>query len=248
MNRKVALIIGASAGVGRAISEKMAKDGYDIALVSSDKEDLLPICLDCSIKYGIKAKDFSFNLAEQDFNPKILLGNVLKDFGEINYLIYSAGYVSENDLGPSSDTFLDKTIRINYISPIKIISLLTSEIELYKIKSIVVLSSIAAFVPRKRNILYASSKAALEIFCIGIRHYLSDKQSIIQIYSLGYVDTSMSFGKKLFFPVISPSNVAEKIVSDINNDFGQRFYPGYWKWIVGILKIIPWFIYRKISF
>lgn len=247
-NKSLAVVIGASTGVGRALAEALARQGRNVALIASEIEEISILAKDIQIRYQVRAQYFVQDLADPGLNSIELLLKIKNEMGTIHYLFYPAGYVSDDDNGQISAVDLERTILVNQLSASKLITSLLQAPDLDSLKTIVLFSSIAALVPRSRNVVYASAKAGLEYFAQGIRHWLSDKGTIIQVYSLGYVDTGMSFGQKLLFPVVHPEDVAKEVIKNLDKDFGKKYYPGYWLWIVMVLRSLPWFIYKKLKF
>ncbi len=251
--RPVALIVGASSGVGRALAENCAKNGFDLILISRETLDLEAVASDCRIRHRINAKIIPLDLGAIGFHASQLL-QWIREQGEgncrVNYAFLVAGANSDADVGVPPEVTLLQMARVNFLAPAQIFCLLAAESETLGLKTVVACSSIAASVPRRRNLGYASAKAALTTFCLGLRHHFAFSASDVrvQIYCLGYVDTGLSFGQRLLFPVASPRQVAEKICQDLDKDIGAVFFPGYWRWIVFILRILPWSIYKRLKF
>ena len=271
------MVIGASTGVGRALAEALARQGMNVALVASDIEEISILSNDLAIRYQILVRSYVEDLSDYKFDPLQLFSKIHNEMGDVHYLFYPAGYVSDQDYGVISESDLERTILVNQLSAMKLVSSWLQnqgqgesegegQIQIqdqgqdqYQIpnkeqgrngglKTIVLFSSIAALVPRSRNMVYASAKAGLEYFALGVRHWLGDKNTILQVYALGYVDTGMSFGQKLLFPVVHPEEVANVVVKNLDKDFGKKYYPGYWFWIVTVLRQLPWMIYKKLKF
>jgi short-subunit dehydrogenase len=96
--------------------------------------------------------------------------------------------------------------------------------------------------------VYAAAKRGLESYFESIRHRTSASGVRVQFYRLGYVDTQMSFGRKMPFPMVSPDQVARHVVRYLGRDLGLVHYPRFWFAIGAILKSLPWIIYRRLQF
>ncbi|MGZ8842797.1 MAG: SDR family NAD(P)-dependent oxidoreductase, partial [Pyrinomonadaceae bacterium] len=71
---------------------------------------------------------------------------------------------------------------------------------------------------------------------------------LVQGYALGYVDTAMAYGKKLLLPAVSAEAVANEVVRNLSRDIGIKYYPGYWWLITRALRLLPWFVYKRLRF
>jgi decaprenylphospho-beta-D-erythro-pentofuranosid-2-ulose 2-reductase len=244
-NSKRALIIGASSGVGRMLAEEMAAKGYNLLICSRDKRDLDAIAHDLFYRFNVEVE-----ADQKDFmNPEDLV-SFQNSFTkkDISLVFITMGQVSDNDNGLMSNSEIDSLVRVNYLSVIQLVSFFISSFAKKGFGQIVLFSSIATTAPRKNNIVYSSSKAALETYCRGLQHLLAKTKITVQVYRLGYIETSMSFGKKTLFPKADPKKISKKIINNLNKKIRVRNLPFFWFFIIFILKILPWSIYKRISF
>ncbi len=68
----------------------------------------------------------------------------------------------------------------------------------------------------------------------------------VQFYILGYLDTNLSFGKKLLLPKGSPVNLAKIVYKNLDKKGIKKFFPFWWIFIDMAIKILPFFITKKI--
>ena len=167
---------------------------------------------------------------------------------DVDAIFVTAGMIDSRDQGPGEGEVTARLIQVNYASVIQLVARFAERFEKRGRGNIVTFSSIAAAAPRRQNTVYSSTKAALETYCQGLRHHLNSTEVILQIYALGYVDTAMSFGQKLLFPVASPEWVARYVVDHLDQDRGRVYLPRFWAIVVLVLRALPWFIYKRLSF
>ena len=245
---KTALIVGASSGLGRAIAHDSAAQGINLLLIARDTIDLEAVANDCSVRHGVRAAAKSVDLSRDDFSSRELCDWIAAETRSVNYVFLVAGANSEDDRGSPSDEIIQSMATVNFLSLSKIMSMAAECSGSWGLRSIVVCSSIAGRVPRGRNIAYASAKSVLATFALGLRHFLGRQGVQVQVYYLGYLDTSLAFGQKLLFPKVSPQAAARVMVRDAEKRLGERFLPAYWRWIVLALRLLPWAIYKRLSF
>ena len=187
------LIIGASSGLGREIAYTFAKRQHDLILVARDERDLLPIKSDIEIKFNIKVLIIKLDFSDIDeIKKKILLNeNIIKN---LDGVLFPVGMMFDEDNKDLNEEKINKLIYVNFLS----ISFLISQLLNYLNKnlSIVGFGSVSGILGRNINSNYAAAKRALESFFESLI-FENEKNNInIQFYTLGYLDTNLSFGKK----------------------------------------------------
>jgi short-subunit dehydrogenase len=183
-------------------------------------------------------------------NNKLIIKifNEAISYGNIKNLFFPIGVSIEDDNESLNLENIDVLLATNLITIIKLCNLFFKRIKDLEDSNIIFFSSIAAIRGRKNNIFYSASKRALESYFESIQHALGDSKVTVKLYCLGYVETSLSFGKKLLFPKITPDRVANEVIDGLNRSTGRKFLPKFWFFVERIIKVIPWFIYRRINF
>ena len=240
--------MGASAGVGRALAERLAREGFDLVVAARDLRDLDAVSSDLQSRFGVKSHSAAVDLSENGFDPEAFLEKCQRDLGGVDALFVVSGFSDEEDCRPGSDDLAVKIANTNYLNAVRLLQVFARVFEGQGHGRLVGFGSIAAAAPRKKNMVYASAKAGLETYLHSLRHYFVGTDVLVQGYLLGYVDTAQTFGKDLALPAISAEAVAEKVVSSLDRDIGIIYYPCYWKLITGALRLLPWFLYKKLDF
>lgn len=242
---KNAVIIGATSGIGRALAYCLGSKGYNLMLTARSERDLTSIQSDLEIRFNCKVSTISLNFADTT-NILPFIEQVKKDNYENYYLCL--GKITDNDNPGLQEDSMEAIINTNVKSVQYFLNFLLPCLNPAKKQNIFIFSSIAVIRPRGNNILYASSKACLDFYGRALQHKLNGTEIRIKIIRLGYVDTAMTYGKKLLFPLIKAEKVACKIWKSI--DSGKRiiYIPWFWRPISMIIKCTPWMIYKKISF
>jgi short-subunit dehydrogenase len=241
------VIVGASSGLGRALSYRLAERGINQILISSDNRDLSALSSDLMIRFNIKAESLSIDFGESK-DYAFVLGSIFQKFNEIEYIFIPIGISLDEDRFESQLLNAEYLINVNLISVIKIIDVLVNNPNGNKIKVIVGFGSIASIRGRGNNIIYSASKRALESYFESLRHTLQKQRVLVQFYVLGYLQTNLSFGKKTLLPKASVKKLSKKIIKNLNKKAGIQYYPHYWLWISIIIKKLPWFIFKRFNF
>ena len=249
-----AVIVGASSGVGRALAEELARSGSDLLLVATDRRDLAALAADLHLRFDRRVEIELLDLNELTEQPLEICLRWRARLGGCDAVLIPAGYVDSDDDGLPTPDMIERNMRINMLSVVQLLTAAGRLFEKQGFGTLVAFSSIAAAAPRKKRIAYAASKAALEAYLQGLRHYFASLPSgaggevRVQTYALGYVDSAMSYGQKLLFPVAAPEAVARQVVRRLQADTGKVYYPGYWALITTVLKNLPWALFRRLKF
>lgn len=242
-----ALVVGASAGVGRALSEALAQRGADLLLVASDARDLEVLAAHLQLVYRVKVQTVATDATQVPvFMEQI--DKAVEAFGVIDSLYFPIGASRRDDNGLLCNKDAVSILNSNLTVVIAITArFLPQLLELPKAR-IVGFGSIAAIRGRSANIVYSAAKRGLESYFESLRHLSVASNLRVQLYQLGYVETQQSFGQRILFPAASPQQVALEVLSNENKDIGKRFFPRYWSIIALALTWLPWPIYKKLKF
>ncbi len=243
-----AVILGASSGVGRALAEELARCHYHLVLVARHERDLAALASDLTLRWQIQAYIQPLDLQTPDLDIGGFCETCLTQLGSVDAVFLTAGMTDSDDVGPAEPPLIERLIRVNYARMIQFSAAFGRIFEAQGAGTLVTFSSISAAAPRSRNTVYSSTKAALDTYCKGLRHYFRDTSVIVQTYTLGYVDTAMTFGQKLLFPIASPAMVATYAVKNLHRDRGKIYLPRFWGIVVFVLRHTPWFLYKRLPF
>tara|TARA_R110000787_G_scaffold38793_38_gene97600 strand:- start:2306 stop:3037 length:732 start_codon:yes stop_codon:yes gene_type:complete len=240
-----ALIIGASAGLGRALAEALASRGHDLAIVASDQRDLDAIASDLRLRFGVVAHPIAMDLTDLDIDR--LRDGVHCALGDIDNLFIIAGFTDPLDRGAVGDSQAERIMAVNFTSAVRILNGFLAEMADRKGGNIIGAGSVASVRGRRSNAIYGASKRGLEGYFEAIRHHLAASECRVQFYRLGYLETRMTFGQKLMFPPLTPAETAERIITNLGKDLGSVYLPWWWRGIGLLFQMLPWSVFRRLD-
>ena len=237
------LIIGASSGLGRELSLKFAQEKNNLIIVSRDLRDLNALKSDLELRFKVKVECLAIDFSSlNEINEKLLTNKeILKN---IEGVLFPIGLMFENDNFETKEENVQKLIVANFLSISFTINKLSNYLE--NNSTIVGFGSVSGLLGRNLNSNYAAAKRALESFFESLAFEKKFKNSKIQFYTLGYLDTNLAFGKKLVLPKGSTKKLAHIVFKNKKSDFKKTFFPKYWGIISFVLKIIPFSILVKL--
>jgi 3-oxoacyl-[acyl-carrier protein] reductase len=191
LSGKIALITGASKGIGRAIAIRYAQEGANIAftfLSSVEKGQALEAEL---AAFGIKAKGFrsdasDFKAAEE------LVNAVVAEFGALDILVNNAGITRDNLLMRMTEEAWDEVIGINLKSCFNTVKAATKTMMKAKSGSIINITSVVGIKGNAGQANYAASKAGIIGFTKSIALELGSRNIRSNAVAPGFIETEMT--------------------------------------------------------
>lgn len=188
---KVALITGASRGIGRAIATRFAQEGANIAftyLSSVEKGQALEAEL---AAFGGKAKGYrsdasDFKAAEE------LVTQVVADFGTIDTVINNAGITRDGLLMRMSEEQWDAVINVNLKSVFNLTKAVIKPMMKAKSGSIINLTSVVGLRGNAGQANYAASKAGIIGFTKSVALELGSRAIRSNAIAPGFIETEMT--------------------------------------------------------
>ena len=191
LENKIALITGASRGIGREIAKKFAEQGANIAftyLSSIEKGQALEAEL---AAYGVKAKGYrsdasDYNAAEQ------LVVDVVADFGTLDIVVNNAGITRDTLLMRMSEDQWDEVLRVNLKSVFNLTKAATKPMMRAKQGSIINVTSVVGLMGNAGQSNYAASKAGIIGFTKSIAKELGSRNIRSNAIAPGFIETEMT--------------------------------------------------------
>jgi len=191
LENKVAIVTGASRGIGEAIAIKFAEQGANVAftyLSSDEKAKALEQKLQAM---GVKAKAYKSNAAVFE-ESEALVNDVLKEFGAIDICVNNAGISKDNLLLRMSPDQWDEVMNVNLKSVYNMTKHVIRPMMKAKSGSIINMSSIIGMKGNAGQSSYAASKAGIIGFTKSIAAELGSRNIRCNAVAPGFVETDMT--------------------------------------------------------
>lgn len=191
LDNKVALITGATRGIGRGIAIKFAQHGANIAftyLSSAEKAQALEKELQA---FGIKAKGYRSDAA--DFKAaEELVNTVVADFGTVDVLVNNAGITKDTLLMRMSEQQWDEVINANLKSVFNLTKAIQKPMLKQRSGSIINMSSVIGVKGNAGQSNYAASKAGIIGFTKSVALELGSRNIRSNAIAPGFIETEMT--------------------------------------------------------
>lgn len=191
LKNKVALITGASRGIGRSIAITFAKQGANVAftyLSSVEKGKALTAELEA---FGIKAKGYQSDASDYT-SVENLVNEVVTDFGTLDIVVNNAGITRDGLLMRMSEDQWDEVIRVNLKSVFNLSKAATKPMMKAKSGSIINLTSVVGIRGNAGQTNYAASKAGIIGFTKSVALELGSRNIRSNAIAPGFIETEMT--------------------------------------------------------
>ena len=212
---QVAIVTGASSGIGRATALALAKEGARVALAARRESSLRELADDIE-RMGRKAIVLPTDVTQRR-QVESMTQAVLSQWGRLDILIANAGEYIQGpivDLDPSE---LQRSLDINYFGGVYCIKAVLPAMLAQKSGHILTVTSMDGKIGLPPDAPYVSAKFALTGFCEVLRQEVSDHGIAVTNVLPGRVDTVMIEHLRFSWvsPKISPESVARSIIEAI---------------------------------
>ena len=238
------LVVGATSSLAKPLCVLMAQRGWNLVLAGRDMEELERMKGDLTIRHAAKVECCSCDLADPHFSGDQLLAEAA-GLNDIDLVLIVAGEMGDMKLR-SDAAELERVIRINYLSPIKLLATFAEKIEAHGAGDIIVISSVAGDRGRQSNYTYGSAKGALSIYAAGLRNRLVGRGGHVLTVKPGFVDTPMTYTLQSNL-IASREKVAGIILKAFDARKNEIYVPAIWGLIMFIIRHIPESIFKKLK-
>lgn len=178
---KLALVTGASAGIGKLYAEELAARGSHVILTARSKEKLEVLAQELSVKYGIKAYAMPADLSKA--GAARLLADQIAALGlNVNILINNAGFGTHGRFEEISSEREQDEIMLNVASVVQLTHLFLPYMQQQRDGIIVNVASVAAFQPSAYMAVYSATKAFVLSFTEAL--WAENQKSGVRILAL----------------------------------------------------------------
>ena len=232
--KKIAVITGASEGIGAALVSELLQNNYKVIAISRNLKKLSKL-KSLNSKYKNNLEVFSADVTN---SSQLLL--VSKNIGSPDLLILNAGIYEPVSIEKFSLETFTKQSEINYLGVIKSFDAFIKKMMTSKSGTVLIMSSIAGWIGLPKASAYAPTKSALRLFAQSIRYDLTKYNIIVKLCSPGFVNTNAVKVNDFKMPGLVEPNVAAKIIlKNINSNKFEITFPWFFSTLMKFLTYLP---------
>ena len=190
---KIALITGASKGIGRAIANTFAEHGANIAFTYLSSVEQGESLVEQLKAKGVNAKGYRSDASSLKAAQE-LITDVIQDFGKFDILINNAGITRDNLIMRMSESEWDDIMEINLKSCFNTVKAAFRPLMKQRSGSIINMSSVVGIKGNLGQANYAASKAGIIGFSKSVALELGSRGIRCNVVAPGFIETEMTAG------------------------------------------------------
>ena len=240
----VALVTGASSGVGWAVVRRLAGAGSAVLAAGRNPDRLAALAADTGATP--LGADLSGPGAAQD-----LAERALGRYGRVDILVCNAGVGWAGPFVGMSAAAVDELVTVNLRVPVELTRMVLPGMCRRGGGHLVYVTSIAGRVGVAGEAVYAASKAGLDVFAESLRLELRGRRVAVSVVVPGVVDTPFFARRGRPYPrrrprPLPPDRVAAALVAAIARDRAEVYVPGWLRTPVAVRALAPG-VYRRLA-
>jgi short-subunit dehydrogenase len=241
------LIIGATSAIASACARLWAAQGARFFLVGRDARKLEALAGDLSVRGAAATGTWQMDAVDVSAHPAMVEAGV-EALGGFDIALIAHGTLPNQPACEGDAALTLREFTTNGTSVIALLTILASLFEQQHGGAIAVITSVAGDRGRPSNYVYGSAKAAVSVFCEGLRARLFRAGVSLTDIRPGFVATPMTQGLPLPAALVAqPEAVARRILAGIEHGKDILYVPAFWALIMGIIRNIPRSVFKRMK-
>jgi NAD(P)-dependent dehydrogenase (short-subunit alcohol dehydrogenase family) len=242
-----AVLLGATSGMGRALSRLLAERGESLFLLGIPAEDLQRSAKDLEARGAAQVGWLECDLL-QPRGFAAALERADQALGGFDTVVVSAGLFGSQERLEADPEFCQKLLAANFANTVAFCEEARKRMLPRGGGRLCVFSSVAGERGRKPVILYGAAKAGLTRYLEGLDHKFRSEGLVTITVKPGFVRTSMTEGLKAPPFAGEPEGVARQVLRALDRGTPVVYAPPMWALVMLVIRNLPRFVMRRIGF
>ena len=191
-NKKVALITGAARGIGKEISVKLAKAGYDVAINYRTKtDDLEALKSEIESEFGVKCALVQGDVASFE-DAENMVKQTVEELGKIDVLVNNAGITKDGLFMRMSKEDFEKVVDVNLMGTFNVTRNVIPLMVKQRAGRVINISSVVGVAGNAGQTNYSASKAGIIGFTKSLAREVASRNILVNAVAPGFIATDMT--------------------------------------------------------
>ncbi len=242
------IFLGATKGMGRSLSRRMAERGDELVLLGRDVDDLARSEADLGTVGQRPAGVVRCDLSDRkSFAPALDRALELLS-GKADVIVVTAGVFATQERLESDAELCHDVLDIDFTGTVLFCEEAKKRLLAAGGGTLCVFSSVAGDRGRKPVVLYGAAKAGLTRYLEGLDHRYRAQGLKVVTVKPGFVKTGLTAGLKPPPFAGEPDEVARRVLSAIDRGAPVVYAPFAWGPIMAVIRSLPRFVMRRVGF
>jgi len=193
MTKKVALVTGASRGIGKGVALELADAGYDVVINYVSSAAPAQAVVDEIKAKGVEAKAIQFDVSDKEQVEKAIV-EILEEFGRIDVLVNNAGITRDNLIIRMDSDAWEAVINTNLNSVFYVTKPVVKAMMKQRSGAIINMASVCGVYGNAGQTNYSAAKAGVIGFTKALAKEVASRGITVNAVAPGFVETDMTHG------------------------------------------------------
>ncbi len=193
MEKKVALVTGASRGIGKGCALELAEAGYDVIINYASSDAAAQEVVEEIKSKGVNAKAIKFDVSDKE-QVEAAIADILTEFGRIDVLVNNAGITRDNLIIRMDDAAWEAVINTNLNSVFYVTKPVVKAMMKQRSGSIINMASVCGVYGNAGQTNYSAAKAGVIGFTKALAKEVASRGITVNAVAPGFIETDMTHG------------------------------------------------------
>jgi NAD(P)-dependent dehydrogenase (short-subunit alcohol dehydrogenase family) len=239
-------LTGASAGIGRALALRLARDGWRVA-ASARRGDALDSLRQEARGLPGEIRAFPVDVTDRRAVAACVAA-IEREFGRIDLALLNAGTHEPMPADKFSAAIVQRLLDINVMGVANGLEAVLPLLIARGAGRVAIVASLAGYGGLPSAAAYGASKAALINMAESLRPELLERGVVLQVINPGFVKTPLTDKNDFDMPfLISAEDAAEAILRGLKSDRFEIAFPGAFVRLMKLLRLLPYGLYFRLT-
>lgn len=193
MEKKVALVTGASRGIGKGCALELADAGYDVVINYASSDAAAQEVVDEIKAKGVNAKALKFDVSDKE-QVDAAIADILTEFGRIDVLVNNAGITRDNLIIRMDDAAWEAVINTNLNSVFYVTKPVVKAMMKQRSGAVINMASVCGVYGNAGQTNYSAAKAGVIGFTKALAKEVASRGITVNAVAPGFIETDMTHG------------------------------------------------------